>query len=42
LKLLVQDEENAVIFKKDNIYNLREKIEEYICNKSISLEAYQF
>ena len=42
LKLLVQDRENAIIFKKDNIYNLREKIEEYICNKSISLEAYQF
>jgi hypothetical protein len=42
LKLLVQDGENAIIFKKDDIYSLREKVEEYICNRSISLDAYQF
>jgi glycosyltransferase involved in cell wall biosynthesis len=42
LKILVSDKKNAVIFKKDDIVDLKEKIKKYIDNESISKWAYQF
>lgn len=42
LKLLVTDKKNAVIFKKNDLFDLKDKINKFIDNKDISNNAYNF
>lgn len=42
LKLLVSNNKNAIIFKKDDLFDLKNKIDKSINNEQISIEAYNF
>lgn len=42
LKLLVTDEKNAIIFNKNDLFDLKNKIDKFINDEKISLEAFNF
>lgn len=42
LKMLLQDEENAIIFSRNNVFELKEKIEIYRASIKIKENAYKF